>query len=166
MLVNSDLSQACRDEFREIHDDVIKWKHYSALLALCAGKSLVIGEFPSQRPVTRSFDMFFDLCLNKRLIKQSWGWWCETPSQSSCRHYSVKSLLIHYQTDWPYLDITCWNGASFQCKDNFPGITMSVLNTRILWGRITQVRRYLVSAAWISNYTPQNCVACRHSLMP
>ena len=35
----------------------------SALLALCAGNSPVIGEFPSQRPVTRSFDVFFDLHL-------------------------------------------------------------------------------------------------------
>ena len=33
------------------------------------------GEFPTQRPVTRSFDVFFDLRLNKRLSKQSWGWW-------------------------------------------------------------------------------------------
>ena len=30
-----------------------------ALLALCAGNSPVTGEFPSQRPVTRSFDVFF-----------------------------------------------------------------------------------------------------------
>ena len=29
------------------------------------------GEFPTQRPVTRSFDVFFDLRLNKRLNKQS-----------------------------------------------------------------------------------------------
>ena len=38
------------------------------------------GEFPAQRPVTRSFDVFFVLCLNKRLSKQPWGWWFETPS--------------------------------------------------------------------------------------
>ena len=37
----------------------------SALLALCAGNSPVTGEFPSQRPVTRRFDVFFDLRLNK-----------------------------------------------------------------------------------------------------
>ena len=37
------------------------------------------GEFPSQRPVTRSFDGFFDLSLNKRLSKQSWCRWFETP---------------------------------------------------------------------------------------
>ena len=52
----------------------------SALLASCAGNSLVIGEFPIQRPVTRGFDVYFDLLLNKRLSKQSWGWWFETPS--------------------------------------------------------------------------------------
>ena len=40
---------------------------FSALLAICP----VPGEFPSQRPVTRSFDDFFDLRLNKRLSKQS-----------------------------------------------------------------------------------------------
>ena len=49
------------------------WHHqvktFSALLALCAGNSPVTGEFPSQRPVTRRFDVFFDLRLNKRLSK-------------------------------------------------------------------------------------------------
>ena len=39
----------------------------SALLAICAGNSPVTGEFPTQRPVTRSFDVFVDLRLNKRL---------------------------------------------------------------------------------------------------
>ena len=50
------------------------WRHqmgtFSALLALCAGNSPVSGEFPSQRPVTRSFDVFFYLRPNKRLSKQ------------------------------------------------------------------------------------------------
>ena len=54
------------------------WRHqmgtFSALLAICAGNSPVPGEFPLQRPVTRGFDVFFDLCLNKGLSKQSWGW--------------------------------------------------------------------------------------------
>ena len=57
------------------NDDVIKWKHFPrywpALLALCAGNSPAIGELPSQRTVTQSFDVFFDLRLNKRLNKQS-----------------------------------------------------------------------------------------------
>ena len=65
-----------------IHDDVIKWEHFSVLLAFCAVNSPVTGEFPSQRPVTRSFDVFFDLSLNKRLNKQSRRRWFETPSRS------------------------------------------------------------------------------------
>ena len=59
------------------------WRHqmetFSALLAICAQNSPVTGEFPAQRAVTRSFDVFFDLSLNKRLSKQPWGWWFETP---------------------------------------------------------------------------------------
>ena len=58
----------------------------SALPAICAGNSPVTGEFPAQRPVTRSFDVFFDPRLNKRLSKQSWGWWFETPSRPLWRH--------------------------------------------------------------------------------
>ena len=49
------------------------------------------GEFPTQRPVTRSFDVFFDLRLNKRLSKHSWGWWFETLSWSLWRHHNGES---------------------------------------------------------------------------
>ena len=86
------------------------WRHQmetsSALLPICAGNSPVTGEFPSQRPVTQSLDIFFDLRLNKRsskqsrrrtlmfslnkhLSKQSCGWWSETPSRSLRRHCTV-----------------------------------------------------------------------------
>ena len=41
---------------------------FSALLAICAGNSPVTREFPTQRPVMRSFDAFFDLRLNKRWV--------------------------------------------------------------------------------------------------
>ena len=44
---------------------------FSALLVICAGNSPVSGEFPTQRPVTRSFDVFLDLRLNKGLSKQN-----------------------------------------------------------------------------------------------
>ena len=76
----------------------ISWWRYqmetfSALLALCAGNSPVPGEFPAHRPVTRSFDVFFDLCLNKRLTKQSWGWWFETQSGSLWRHCNVYTWI-------------------------------------------------------------------------
>ena len=67
-----------------------RWRHqietFSALLTLCAGNSPAIGEFPAQRPVTWSFDVFFVLSLNKRLSKQSWGWWFETPPRPLWRH--------------------------------------------------------------------------------
>ena len=62
---------------------------FSALLAICAGNSPVPGEFPSQRPVTRSFHISFDLRMNKRLGKQSWGWWFETPSRPLWRQCNV-----------------------------------------------------------------------------
>ena len=59
---------------------------FSALLAICAGNSPVSGEFPTQRPVTRRFDVYFDLRPDKRLSKQSLGWWFETLSHSLWRH--------------------------------------------------------------------------------
>ena len=71
------------------HDDVIKWKHFSALLALCAGNSPVTGEFPSQMPVTWCFDVFFDLRLNKRLSKQPRCRWFETPLCWLWRHWNA-----------------------------------------------------------------------------
>ena len=54
---------------------------FPALQAICAGNLPVTGEFSAQRLVTRSFDVFFDLLLDKRLNKQSWGWWLETLSR-------------------------------------------------------------------------------------
>ena len=68
----------------------------SALLALCAENSPVTAEFPSQRPMTRSFDVFFDIRLNKRLSKQSWGWWFETPSRSLLRHCNGSDVLCSF----------------------------------------------------------------------
>ena len=69
-------------------------ENISALLALCAGKSPVTGEFLSQRPVMRCFDVSFELCLNKRLSKQSKLRWFGTPSRSLWRHCYV-SLFTH-----------------------------------------------------------------------
>ena len=66
------------------------WCHqtetFSALLSLCARNSPVSGEFPAQRAVTRSFNVFYDLRLNKWLSKQSWGCWFETPSRPLWHH--------------------------------------------------------------------------------
>ena len=68
------------------------WRHqmetFSALL--------VPGEFPTQRPVTRSFDIFFDLRPNKRLSKQSWGWRFETLSRPLWRRCNVDQRNVPY----------------------------------------------------------------------
>ena len=83
------------------------WRHqmetFSALLATCAGNSPVPGEFPTQRPVTRSFDVYFDLRPNKRLSKQSWGWWFETPS----RHRNVNVMAPFQWTHTARLAMYC-----------------------------------------------------------
>ena len=62
------------------------WCHqmetFSVLLVFCEGKPTITGGLPSQSPVTWSFDVFFDLRLNKRLSKQSSTLRFETPSRS------------------------------------------------------------------------------------
>ena len=81
------------------------WRHqmetFSTLLAICAGKSPVPVNSPHKRPVTRSFDVYFDLRLNKRLCKQAWGWWLETLlcplwcHRNDHRNIDVCILLLH-----------------------------------------------------------------------
>ena len=105
------------------------WRHqmetFSALLALCAGNSPVPGEFPAQRPVTRSFDVFFDVRLNKRLSKQPWGWWFETPSWSFWRHRNAikwtafDSLIIHIMNEFQ----SWWNNYRFYITPIFSWVS-------------------------------------------
>ena len=87
------------------------WRHQmetvSALLALYAGNSPDTGEFPSQRPVTRSFDVLFDLRLNKQLNKQSWGLWLETPSRPFWRHSNV-----YFASFTEVMYVICYIGSS------------------------------------------------------
>ena len=75
----------------------IWWRHqmgtFSALLALCEGNSHVTAEFRSQRPATRSCDIFLDRRLNKRLSKSSTRWWFETPSRSLWRQCNENRWL-------------------------------------------------------------------------
>ena len=75
------------------------WRR-QASLALCAGNSPVTGEFPAQRPVTRSFDVFFDLRLHECLSKQPRRWWFETPSCSLWRHCNVAHTRRRHWHDW------------------------------------------------------------------
>ena len=60
------------------------WRHQMEAFFRVTGP--LFGEFTAQRPVGRSFDVFFDLLLNKRLSKQFWGWWFETLSSPLWRH--------------------------------------------------------------------------------
>ena len=82
-------------------------KTFSALMAICAGNSQVTGEFPAQRPVARSFDVFSDLRLDKRLSKQSWGWWFEKPSRPLWRHCYVFKQTHHRRLLWLH-DAECF----------------------------------------------------------
>ena len=60
-----------------------------ALLAICVGNSSVTGGFPSQRPITRSFDIFFDLRVNKPLSKWPKRRWFENLSSWLWRYCNV-----------------------------------------------------------------------------
>ena len=71
-------------------------ENIAALQDFCAGNSRVTVELPIQRPVTRSFDGFFDLRLNERLSKRWWGWWFEPPSGSLWRHCNVGAVKSAY----------------------------------------------------------------------
>ena len=89
-----------------IHDDVIKWKHYPRNWPFVRGIHRS-REFPAERPVTRSFDAFFDLRPNKRLSKQPWGWWFETQSWSWWRHCNVEACAKWTPFCRRYFHITC-----------------------------------------------------------
>ena len=94
---------------------------FSALLALCVGNSSVPGEFSTQRTVTLSFKVFFDVSPTKRLSNQSWGWWFETPSHSLWRHmkwnaskFQAMIMKLSPSTDPIMVDI---NGCNAQTSD-------------------------------------------------
>ena len=95
---------------------------FSTFLAICQGNSPVPGEFPAQRPVTRSFGVFFDLRLNKRSSKQSWGWWIETPSRPFWRHYNEANIwtkCLEYWSiqSWPHaVDSFTYVGTSSKAR--------------------------------------------------
>ena len=79
------------------------WRHqmeaFFALLAFCAVNSPVTGEFPAQRPVTRSFNVFFDLRLNQQMRKQWRGLWFETTSRSLWCHFNDNNSVISGRGD-------------------------------------------------------------------
>ena len=113
----------------------------STLQVLCAGNSPVTGEFPAQRPVTISLDVFFDLRLNKWLSKQRWGWEFET-------------LTYHhdFDPDWNHetmsititTESTVWQGSFCVCTQPiWDGVTM--LRHLSLAGRLHRMISGVVS---------------------
>ena len=96
-----------------VHDDVIKWKHFPRYWPFVRGIHRFPVISPHKRPVTRSVDVFFDLRLNKRLRKQSRGWWFETLLRPLWRHCNVwltshgrkKSVWVIYNI-WCHFDFT------------------------------------------------------------
>ena len=114
---------------------------FSALLAICAGNSPVPGEFPTQWPVTQSFDVYFDLRLNKRLCKQPWGWWFETLLCPLWRHsndYREKLWNI-WNAQWKHSYLTfpvAGNGLASTTKIccHFNGtLTCNVMGENAIW---------------------------------
>ena len=101
--------------FHEVMSPWPWWRHqmeiFSALLAICAGNSPVSGEFPAQRPVTRSFDVFFDLCPNKRLSKQ-----LEAGDLRRRRaHYDV-TVMHHWTVHSPHMSQRASDARSISTK--------------------------------------------------
>ena len=91
---------------------------FSALLAICAGNSPVSGEVPAQRPVTRIFDVFFDLRLNKPMSKQWWGWWFETLSRPLWRHCNVTWKDVSVWFDGVYYVSLKWISPMFDINQS------------------------------------------------
>ena len=109
------------------HDDVIKWKHFPRYWPFVRGIHQP-AEFPTQRPVTRSFDVFFDLRLNKPLSKQSWVWWFETLPAPLWRHSNAwdGTGVIHVQIGTP---CGYWEDAGeYMCLEAMRPVKMPVWN--------------------------------------
>ena len=140
---------------------------FSALLAFRAGNSPVTGEFPSQRPVARSFDVFFDLRLNQQLSKQWRCRWFEMPSRPLWRHYNDIPSSCYLSDCWKWLREDCfyqvghmWTLKSFiisgRCFSKTFNISVGVFTIKcmlvsncIMHGNLFII--HTENKAWISN---------------
>ena len=90
-----------------LHNDVIKWKHFTHYWPFVRGIHRWPVNSQHKWPVTRNFDVFFDVRLDRWLSNQSWGWWFETPSRQLWRHCNAFSNGVNtaqcYQTEEPGL---------------------------------------------------------------
>ena len=68
------------------HDDVIKWKYFPHYWPFVRGIHRSPVKSPHKGQWGGALMLSLICALNKRLSKQSWGWWFETPSHSLWRH--------------------------------------------------------------------------------
>ena len=106
--------------FMQLHDDVIKWKHFPHYWPFVLGIHRSQMNIPHKGQwVTRSFDVFFDLRLNKRLSKQSRRWWFETPLRPLLRQCNetigFSHQIIKFERNCVLLMLTCWNKYAYSC---------------------------------------------------
>ena len=127
--------------------DMMTNGNISALLAICAGNS---PEFPAQRPVTRSFDVFFDLHPKKWLSKQSWGWWFEKPSRPLWRHCNGNLPFIQFRFPCQVNKSTC-----HIFKISFINIRSDELYFKSYFSNISQSLLHK-STARMNTYTHKN----------
>ena len=131
---------------------------FSVLLALCAGNSPVTGNFAAQRPVTRSFDVFFDLRLNKRLSKQPWGWWLRRHRG----HYDVNVMTLVYMVpqtnEWQKLTIFLYSKGFAEEQS-----TSEQFVYRCRLRNIARIKydKYMLTGTWYGNFVVWLCLATR-----
>ena len=90
------------------------------------------GEFPAQRSVTRSFDIFFDLRPDKRLNKQWWGWWFETLS-SPLIMTSLQWITLHPKnySHWSRFIVFCCGLELIAITRHYNDVIMSAMASQI-----------------------------------
>ena len=121
----------------------------SASLALRAGNSPVTGEFPTQSPVTRSFDVLFDLRLNN-------GWVNNRDAGDLRRHRAHYDVTV---MAWFYRGLI-WN----QVKIASVVISLSVQNMSPFIFSTWRRRVFnptLVPTTWLFPIVYSTCVVLR-----
>ena len=135
------------------------WRHqmatFSALLALCAGNSPVTGEFTSERPVMWSFDVFYDLRMNKRLSENRDAG--DLRRQSA--HYDVILMIDKYTIRiwWVSQDtltkahLDSRHKSHLWCLHDTRHVTHFFFDNSYLYGKKSFVKRYrhLEQSSWL-----------------
>ena len=157
------------------HDDVIKWKHFRVTGHLC-------GEFTGHRWIPRTKASEAELwwfLLNKRLSKQWWGWWLETPSRPLWRHCNNEQYAIcktaHADLNVAVTSRECYgvsNHRQLDCLSNSlyrltSKDTSKLRITGRLWGESTGDRWFSpTNGPWFGKRFPSMMSSCDGSHWP